>query len=264
MFRTHYDSMRPGPTPERVLAIVRMIVETPLSIAEISSRCQFDVENALVTEAVNRSISTAEELHLIERHDGLCLFTADKKVIESPEAFRKYVSKYVFSNAETSFFKATQWFVSSNEKILGYTSFNTYSAEMNKAGLDGIKENDVLGWRFWLRFLGIAYQYRTTLIPNMAVRLQDAMQNFPRNVEVSADEYLHWLKENVPEVAQSCSQHQLCLAVSNGLRTLEDMDKIELISVMDANKVGLFPLPGVIKNDFSKIIVKEGLNHEMA
>ena len=51
------------------------------------------------------------------------------------------------------------------EYIFGVLSkFDEYAAEASKAGLRTVTENDVLGWRFWMRYLGHAYQYNKTLI----------------------------------------------------------------------------------------------------
>lgn len=264
MFKTHYDPMRPGPTPERVLAIARMVAQQPMTAMEIAQHCELQASIPQISEGVRLSIAAAEELGLITKKDGVCTFCADSTAILSPDSFRRFVSSRVFADPETSFFKASEWFLSANDAVLSLFKFDTYAAEMGKSGLEGIHENDVLGWRFWVRFLGVAYQYNNTLIPNMTVRLRDAMQQLPTEEPVSAMEFLTWLRETLPETAASCSQRQLCLAVSNGLHTLQALQMVELISVMDAEKVNLFPMAGATISNFSKIVVKEALRYEMA
>ena len=264
MFKAHYDTMRPGPTPERVLSIARMLALQPMTVQEIVQRCELREDVQQASEGIRLSISTAEELELITKKDGVCLCTAGDDVLSTPASFRQYVAGRVLNDPNTTFFKVTEWFVSANDSIMSFQNFSTYRAEIGKAGISNIDGNDVLGWRFWVRFLGIAYQFNSTLIPNMAVRLNGAMRELPIETNFVAVDFLSWLKEHIREAASSCSQRQLCLAVSNGLRTLEALDKIQLISVMDADKVNLFPLSGVPVNDFSKIVVKGASHDEMA
>ena len=97
----------------------------------------------------------------------------------------------------------------------------------------------------------------------MCVRLQDALQDFADGQEIGCGEFLSWLKNHVPEAASSCSKGGMCLAVSNGLRTLHDLGKIEMISANDAEKVYLYPLSGVRLNEFSAIVVKEAIRDEL-
>ena len=74
---------------------------------------------------------------------------------------------------------------------------------------------------------------------------------------------MNWLKTHVPEEASSCSKDGLCLAISNGLRTLHDLGKIEMISANDAEKVYLYRLFGVRLNEFSAIVVKEAIRDDL-
>ena len=263
MFKNHYDSMRPGATPERVLSIARMIQQKPMGQMEVAKYCELNDDVQTASEGIRYTIAAAEELGLIENREGKYQFIAEPAAIASPIHFRQYVASRVFAKENTTFFKVTQWFVASNQKVLSLSKFATFAAEIVKDGIDRVTENDVLGWRFWIRFLGIAYQFQTTLIPNMCVRLQDAMQDFVDEREIGCGEFLSWLKNHVPEAASSCSKDGICLAVSNGLRTLHDLGKIEMISANDAEKVYLYPLPGVRLNDFSAIVVKEAIRDEL-
>lgn len=263
MFKKHYDRMRPGATPERVLAIARMIADKPLKTIEVAKLCELKDDVSAPSEGVRYSINTAEELGLIKGQGEKYEFIANPEVISSPVRFRRYAAHRLLTNTETTFFKVTEWFVSANADVLPINTFATYAAEAVKSGIDHVDENDILGWRFWARFLGCAYQYGTTLIPNLCVRLQDAMQPFQAEQEIGSMEFLNWLKKNVPEAASSCSQTELCLAVSNGLRTLNDLGKIDIISANDAEKVHMYPLDGVRLNDFSSILVKEAMHNEL-
>lgn len=263
MFKNHYDRMRPGATPERVLSLARMIQQKPMGQMEVAKRCELNDDVSTVSEGIRYMISAAEELELIENKEGKYQFVAEPTAIASPKHFRKYVASKVFAKENTTFFKVTQWFVASNKEVLMLSKFATFAAEIAKAGIDHVDEHDVLGWRFWMRFLGIAYQYQTTLIPNMCVRLQDAMQDFADGQEIECGEFFNWLKTHIPEAASSCSKGGICLAMSNGLRTLHDLGKIEMISANDAEKIYLYPLSGVRLNNFSSIVVKEAIRDEL-
>ena len=263
MFKKHYDRMRPGATPERVLAIARMIRQKPMGQMEVAKLCELRDDVSALSEGIRYTLAAAEELGLIENREGKYHFVAEDQAVASPSGFRRYVSPRVLSKGDTTFFKTTEWFVSSNKAVLPLNTFATVAAEIVKSGLSHVDENDVLGWRFWIRFLGLGYQYEKTLIPNLCIRLQDAMHNIPVGTEMSGTEFLTWLKTNVPEATSSCTQAGLCLAVSNGLRTLHDLGKIQIASANDAEKVYLYPLPGVRRNDFSAILVKEALWDEL-
>jgi hypothetical protein len=263
MFKSHYDNMRPGPTPERVLALSRLISEKKLNGDQIAQYCALKKDAQVGQEAVKYSLAVAEELDLIENKEGTYIFIGPKDCLTDYASFRRYVSSIVFSKPESTFFKATEWFVLQNDDVLKLNTFENYSAEMVKSGIDKVVENDILGWRFWLRFLGIAYQYDTTLLPNMKIRIQDCLRSVEKEKAIPAVEFVSMLKEQMPEIAHACSNNILPLALSNGLRALQAQGLIELITTLDAVKVQLFPLAGVAQNDFSDVIVKEALMNEM-
>lgn len=265
MFKDYYDNMRPGPTPERVLAICRVVSGGEFTANEIKKICQLKAsdpnDNSPTDEAISGSISAATELGFIsKKSSGKYYFVKSEDLISNPASFRRAVQNVAFSNKKSTFFKVTEWYISQNEKVFSLNKFEDFSAEVIKAGLNKVSENDILGWRFWMRFLGIAYQYNRTLIPNMNIRLQDVFSTLPTGNRLLATDFVSWIKENVPEAASACNANMLALAVSNGLRTLCQEGKIDIISTPDAIKVGLYPLNGVEMNDFSEIVIKEGIH----
>lgn len=255
MFKEN-DSMRPGPTPERVLAICRLLEENAYDQIDLYKFSQLSDE-AISEEAVNHSIQAAKELGLIKEEKGKYVLATDPASLESAKSFRRMVAPVIFALPNSTFFKLTEWFIAYSDKVFELSKFDEYAAEASKAGIESVTENDVLGWRFWMRFLGHAYQYSKTLIPNMNIRLEDAMIVLPRDTHMTCTQFVLWLKEHVPEAAASCSEGTLPLAVSNGLRTLQDEGKIEMIATKDAIRTDLYPLRGVDKNDFSDIVIKE-------
>lgn len=253
------DNMRPGPTPERVLAICRIVAGGEISSFEIFKLSELDENTTSSEESIRRSIDAAEELGLIKKKTDKYLLNIKEEDLVSAEAFRKCVVTKAFENSKTTFFQLTEWFINNEEQALKLNRFDDYAAIAAKTGVETITENDVLGWRFWMRFLGHAYQYNKTLIPNMKVRLEDALESVKPNTQMTCTKFISWIKENIPEAASACSKEQLPLALSNGLRTLHNEGKVELIRTRDAVKIKLYPLSGVQQelNEFSDIIIKE-------
>ena len=256
MFKAN-DNMRPGPTPERVLAICRLVEKNSYSTPVLFRACALDPDVPSSDEYIRRSIEASEELSLITKVDNKYKLNIASTDLVSTAAFRKAILPLIFSKKDSTFFKLTEWYIKNADRAMSLNRFDEFAADAAKTGVDSITENDVLGWRFWMRFLGFAYQYNKTLIPNMKVRLENALSEIDTNTRMTCTQFVSWLKQHVPEAAAACSDTQLPLAVSNGLRTLENEGKIELISTRDAIRVSLYHVKGVRTNDFWDIIIKE-------
>ncbi len=68
------------------------------------------------------------------------------------------------------------------------------------------------------------------------------MSELPKETHMTCTQFVRWLKGHIPEAAAACSEVALPLAVSNGLRTLQNEGKIEIIATKDAIRTGLYPL----------------------
>lgn len=255
MFKEN-DNMRPGPTPERVLAVCRLISHGSYTNQDIYKECALNEEADLDDEAIRSSIDSAEELGFIEKNKDKYVLVIDEKHLDSAQSFRRLVSSVVFNNKKTTFFKLTEWFIKNSEEVLKINRFDDLAAIAAKSGVPSVAENDILGWRFWMRYLGFAYQYNKTLIPNMKTRIEDALSEVPKDTKMTCTQFVGWIKENMPEAASACSEASLPLAISNGLRLLNNEGVIELVSTRDAVRTSLYPLNGVELNDFSEIVVR--------
>lgn len=255
MFKEN-DNMRPGPTPERVLAICRLISRGSYTNWDIYRVCALNEDADLNDEAIRASIDSAEELGFIKRNNDKYMLVIDEKHLDSAQTFRRLVSSVVFKDKRTTFFKLTEWFIKNSDEVLKINKFEDLAATAAKTGVPSVSENDILGWRFWMRYLGFAYQYNKTLIPNMKTRIEDALLDLPKDTKMTCTQFVGWIKENLPEAASSCTEAALPLAVSNGLRLLNNEGMIELVSTRDAIRTSLFPLNGVELNDFSEIVVR--------
>lgn len=255
MFKEN-DNMRPGPTPERVLAICRLVDQGSYTTPDLYKLCALNEQVEMNDEAIRSSIDAAEELGFIEKSGDKYELKIDDKNLESADNFRKLVSSVVFKNNKSTFFKLTEWYILHSNDALKLNKFDDFAATAAKTGVPSITENDVLGWRFWMRYLGLAYQYNRTLIPNMKTRLEDALGSVPPNTKMTCTQFVSWIKENLPEAASACTEASLPLAISNGMRVLNNEKKIELISTRDAVRTSLYPLNGVELNDFSEIVIR--------
>ena len=66
MFKEN-DNMRPGPTPERVLAVCRLISQGSYTNQDIYKECALNEDADLNDEAIRSSIDSAEELGFIKK-----------------------------------------------------------------------------------------------------------------------------------------------------------------------------------------------------
>lgn len=255
MFKEN-DNMRPGPTPERVLAVCRLVSQGSYTNQEIYKKCALDEKAGLNDEAIRSSIDSAEELEFIKKIKDRYELVVEEKHLESALSFRRLVSSVAFKNKKSTFFKLTEWFIKNSDEVLKINRFDDLAATAAKTGVPSVTENDVLGWRFWMRYLGFAYQYNKTLIPNMKTRIEDALLDVPKDTKMTCTQFVNWIKENIPEAATSCTEALLPLAVSNGLRVLNSEGYVELISTRDAVRTSLYPLDGDVPNDFSEILIR--------
>ena len=259
MFKNHPDPMRMEPTPERVLAVCKMIEKQPMPKEELIQTMTLGGDNP----DVNASVSVAlEELHIIDQIDGMLKLIAPGPVLESPSAFRRYVSAKVFQNKDSTFFRFSRWLIEQNERIfaLGKWEVLATTARSESSALQGMNENAVLGWRFWAAFLGLGYLSGTILIPNMKTRIQDVLssefsEQFDFGQPIRAEEFIGWIASRIPEV--DYRKDYLPLAFSAGLRTLNALRLIELQVQRDTDVIRLYNVDGDPNNAFSHIIVRE-------
>lgn len=263
MFKDHYNHMRPGPTPERVLAICRLLSSNPLTEEEMKDRIYLTKTAASkIGEEFRNSINTAVELGLISLKDNVYSLSVAPNQVASVDAFRRTVASRAFSNKKSTFFRVCQWYIGSNETVFPHLNWEDKAAAAVKAGIDKIDENDMLGWRFWASFLGLGYIHGTELIPNMYVRVRDVLATeFPKTFafgeEIPAGQFFEWLFTKIPEAKMA--DDSINLALSSAIRTLRDMDELAPLALMDAVPMYLYNLPEDSTNKISHIIVKEAV-----
>lgn len=265
MFKVNPDGMRMEPTPERVLSVCRLVSHKSMSRDEVRKAMTLGDYDEKALDQINKSINVAlEELSLIKTDADNLVLAVDPRVIASPKAFRRYVSARVLSAKETTFYMFTQWFISQNEQIFAYKSWNDLAKVSSSeiAELSSLPENAVYGWRFWAAFLGIGYLSGTTIIPNMKLRVEDILatkytEKFKYDETILAQDFILWLSAKLPEVKIGS---KLPLALSAALRTLHEIGLIKLETWSDSTPVMLYYVDGDPINSFTHISVKEAIN----
>jgi len=260
MFKNNPDGMRMEPTPERVLSICRMVARSPISQTDLLNSLTLGNPSTKETDQVNKSIAVAiDELGAIVSKDGKLVLNVDSSVISSAESFRRYVASQVFSRKDSTFVMFTKWIIAQNDGLfqLGKWEVMAKTCAAESKALSGLDENAVLGWRFWAAFLGLGYLNGTMFLPNMKVRLQDVLASsyastFRFGEATIAGEFLSWLKSRLPEVQ---FDDTLPLALSAGLRTLDELGLIKLERWTDSVPVHLFFVDGALINEFTHITV---------
>lgn len=265
MFKSNPDGMRMEPTPERVLSVCRLIAHKSMTREEVRKVMTLGSYDDKQIEQIDKSIHVAlEELSVLTSKDNRLVLAVDSDVVATVPAFRRYVSNKVFWLQDTTFYMFTKWLIAQNERIFALKSWEGMakicSSEIKE--LSGLNENAVLGWRFWATFLGLGYLSGTMMIPNMKLRLQDILatgflEKFRYHEMINATDFIAWLGGKLPEV--SMEENELPLALSAALRTLHELDLVQLETWKDSNRIKLFYVDGEPINGFSHITVKEAI-----
>lgn len=264
MFKVNPDGMRMEPTPERVLAVCRLIAHSSLTREDVRKLMTLGNDDENELDQINKSISVAlDELAILKVQDDQLMLAVDPSILASTTSFRRYVGARVFYQNNTTFYIFTKWLIAQNDSIFALKSWEgiakTCGSEIGE--LSTLNENAVLGWRFWASFLGIGYLSGTMIIPNMMTRLTDILamdfsKRFKFEEPILSYEFISWLSSRMPEVDMS---HKLPLALSAGLRTLHELGFIKLETWRDSDRIMLFYVDGDPINDFSHITVTEAI-----
>ena len=264
MFYDNPDPMRPEPTPERVLAVCRLIARNPMTKERLQDTMTLSKTGERSATEVNSALDVAmRDLQLITDQDGLFRFTGSPDTIATTTDFRRYVSSQVFLRKNSTFFLFSQWVIACNDRLSTLQKWENMTVRASKevSALSNLGENAADGWRFWAAFLGLGYLNGTMLIPNMKLRIQDVLATlFPKDNDygktLGAKAFSGWLNTKLPE-ADCASASALPLAVSAGLRTLHELDLIHMETRRDTERVQLFYVDGDPINEFSHITVRE-------
>ncbi len=264
MFKQNYDSMRMEPTPERVLAVCRLVNQREMSRDQLREYLTLGQLGDKEVGDVNRALAVAlDELHLLQEKNDVISYVGPGDALNSGKTFRQCVASIIFGVKDSTFVLFSKWLINKNEELFGLSKWETIAATCSKEESELVRmdENAVLGWRFWATFLGLGYLSGTMFLPNMKVRVQDLLEtSFPKkfqyNEAIRAEEFIPWLSSKMPEVD---FDKTLPLALSSAFRTLQELGLIQLETWQDSKRVNLYRVDGEELNDFSHITVSRGV-----
>ena len=262
MFYDNPDPMRPEPTPERVLAVCRLLADWPMAKEQLQDTMTLSKTGEKSSAEINSALDVAmRDLQLISAKDGKLYYTGSPDILQTTTNFRRFVASQVFLRKSSTFFLFSQWMIACNDRMTSLQGWQNMSlqAKNEVSALSSLDENAITGWRFWAAFLGLGYLSGTMIIPNMKLRIQDvlATQYTKENtygVTISAKAFATWLNSKLPEA--DCTG-TMPLAVSAGLRTLHELNLIHMETRRDTERVPLFYVDGDPINEFSHITVLE-------
>ena len=170
MFCDNPDPMRPEPTPERVLAVCRLIAHNPITKEQLQDAMTLSKTGEKSVAEINSALDVAmKDLQLITDKDGLLRFSNSLDVIATTTDFRRYISSQIFARKGSTFFLFSQWMIACNDRLASLQRWENMAFQARKevSALSDLDENAITGWRFWAAFLGLGYLSGTMMIPNM-------------------------------------------------------------------------------------------------
>jgi hypothetical protein len=198
------------------------------------------------------------ELGFVQETDGIVTLSLETAKFADFSSLRRTVSGIAFNRPESSFYLVSQRVLALNEAILAVDNWGHLANRISDEQFTFNEEN-VLGWRWWASFLGLGYLHATTFIPNLAVRIKDALSttdNFPRGTELPAEVFVSKLEGICPESRASRRERALGLGVSNGLRLLAQQGTLEFRNERDAERWSLHPIEVHRINGFTHVVVR--------
>lgn len=242
-------------TPERVYSLCKLAYTKKYSSDELRELLYIPIVQDKGSDTFKNIYKFAQNADLIkENSDFTVSCTLNEDEIESLESFRKAMNKRIFNGYSRNFSKFTAWYIARGDKVTlekAKQLEDEYKKE-HKSNDYGSMYNDtnILAWREWAKFLGFGFVHDGILIPNIHLRLQDALDDIEleKNKPIAFREFLSELSKLCPEVdsgilfennkGQSVIEpNNISFALSMGLRTLHDKQLIKLIYTKDSNDV---------------------------
>ena len=240
------NNIKTEPIPERIFELCRMVSKSDINDDVAREKIEPKALNLKGTSyyTIVREVCV-NELGLIEKENKTLRFVGDKKILKSYESFRKYCNSIVFNNTDTCFYKVVKCYLESNDTWLKYktlTDVNIRREIQEKENITLVKEEMMLGSRFWVAFLGFGYIQEGAAmlyLPNMHVALQDfcEMAELEKNHEYSVKEFVDLISKYASVALHSAlDTRTFNLAMSNALRQMHDSKEIEIKKNLDSKK----------------------------
>ncbi len=260
MFGPHKDIISLGATPERVYFCAQYLRTRREKLKRddfYDSMCM-PKEFGDNKDYFNKSLNVLEQLSLMEEADKMVSGTENLAKITSPDAFRRYAARKVFQWEDSLFFLITESYCEHAEEFLKCSKKDEIPGLLESYGVKIKNFNDMLSWRLWAPWLGCGYLNGDYMIPNWHQRIADLLydqKEFQPGEEVPISQFMKWVTLKAGETAKSVQGTQIGLGLSNGLRTLHELKKLEIISVPDASQWQLVRTSGL--SQISHVRIRE-------
>ncbi len=243
------NNMTPNSLPERVFQVGIYLGKNAASLSDI--RKYFTLEEGK-SDAVSDTLTAARELDLLTESGNNYALNVSPEVFKSMDSFRLYCNSKVFSNPNDLFYRVTQEMLNLYETKEGrsYTGVSFTSGKFESylrdrvLSMNNISQN-MRGWRFWASFLGLGVITKPNkdafvFMPNMYVNLKDAIfnSNIPSGT-YTIREFLNYIEPFCDVAFPASGNMQFNLAMSNGLRCLNDLNDAKVTSENDAKETWL-------------------------
>lgn len=264
MFERYPDArLKPEPTPERVMAMLRTLAEGPVTRLQLTQMMTLSADSP--PSAYSILFDAVRELGFVKEMDGVVTLCLEPAKFADFSSLRREISGIVFNRPESSFYLVSQRVLALNDELLVADNWDQLANLISDEQFS-FNEDNVLGWRWWASFLGLGYIHATTFMPNLALRIKDSLYtagNFPRETELPAEVFVNKLEGLCPESRASRRERSLGLGVSNGLRLLAKQGLLEIKNERDAERWSLHHIEVHPLNAFTHVVVR-GDDHGLA
>ncbi len=242
MFDSYPDRVKPEPTPERVMAMLRILERGPMTKEALHEAITLaSVFRGDASSVYNPLYSAVRQLGLVLETDGKVQLAVPGESFACSVPLRRTIANIIFRKSDSTFFLISQRFLALNQDVLSIQKWEEMSQRLSTEHYQ-FREEDLLGWRWWAGFLGLGYLVGTTLIPNLNHRLADMLtvSQFTHQENVPMEDFVAHLESWCLETAASRRERTLGLGVSNGLRLLAGRGVLEFRNQRDTERWNLF------------------------
>ena len=253
--------MKTESTPERVYALYS-IVRGQKSINRIELKKLIEPEElSKKTPYFSETKNCAKELGLIMENDDVIELSNKGKMLSSMADLRLYVIEKMNDLGTSTFYRVTNALVNLNEEAYKVELSKPEMIQMIKEVIGGNVDNmEMNAWRLWIPFMQIGYIHRNTFIPNAYGFIKTLLPvlSMEKGKEYSFEEFMRVFNQHGGAIlTENYKKGNLNMAMSNGLRMLDENDEIDLLE--DNDRIAshtLFPMAFQKKKNITGFVYK--------
>ena len=235
------ESIRKEITPARLRALLKLVSREYYTKDELESLLQPINLNKAGSSEFRMVYNFAMDTELIvEEENKYIKLNIDKGIVFDEYKFKKNMIEILLGSQEGLFYKMTSWALKQDKEIVKLDKIGDLVTNMRKNNIIA-KDEDILSWRFWFKYLGYGYNLQDEyIIPNPFKRVGDLIENeleFNNKDRITIREFTDKLVLKAPEFKESIEGNNLSYPLSVALRVLDKEEKIELIYARDTRDI---------------------------